>query len=237
MNALDIRAAAVTGRLLPVSLGLPRGSLIGLVGPNGAGKSTLLQVAAGILPASGQVVWQGRDLAKIPFIERARYAAWVPHGAHFEFGFSVRSVVSQGRYAHGDDEKGVDEALARLDLTALADRSVNHLSDGERARVLLARALVTEAPLQLWDEPLAALDPRHGLEVLRLARTLAAAGATVLFSLHDLRVAHGLDHVVVLRERALRAFGTPADILTPELLLDVFAVRAHTVPGLTLDLP
>ena len=237
MNALDIRAAAVTGRLLPVSLGLPRGSLIGLVGPNGAGKSTLLQVAAGILPASGQVAWQGRDLGKIPFLERARYAAWVPHGAHFEFGFSVRSVVSQGRYAHGDDEKGVDEALARLDLTGLADRSVNHLSDGERTRVLLARALVTEAPLQLWDEPLAALDPRHGLEVLRLARTLAAAGATVLFSLHDLRVAYGLDHVVVLRERALRACGTPADILTPELLLDVFAVRAHTVPGLTLVLP
>ncbi len=237
MNALDVSHAAVPGRLLPVSLALPRGCLVGLVGPNGAGKSTLLQIAAGILPASGQVSWQGRDLARIPFIERARYAAWVPHGAHFEFGFSVRSVVAQGRYAHGDDEQGVDEALARFDLGPLADRSVNHLSDGERARVLLARALVTGAPLQLWDEPLAALDPRHGLEVLRLARTLAAAGSTVVFSLHDLRVAHGLDRVVVMRDRELRAFGTPAEILTPELLLDVFAVRAQTVPGLTLELP
>jgi len=237
MNALDLSGVAVTGRLQPVTLGLPRGSLIGLVGPNGAGKSTLLQVAAGVLPTSGKISWQGRELRSIPVLERARCAAWVPHGAQFEFGFSVRSVVSQGRFAHGDDEKGVDEALARLDLTRLADRSVNHLSDGERARVLLARALVTEAPLQLWDEPLAALDPRHGLEVLRLARSLTEAGSTVLFSLHDLRVAHGLDRVVVLRDRELRACGAPAEILTPELFLDVFAVRAHTAPGLTLELP
>ncbi|MFI5356897.1 MAG: ABC transporter ATP-binding protein [Opitutales bacterium] len=237
MNALEVTHAAVAGRLQPVSLGLPCGSLVGLVGPNGAGKSTLLQVAAGILPAAGRVAWQGRDLAHIPFLERARCAAWVPHETHFEFGFSVRSVVSQGRFAHGDDERGVDEALAKLDLTRLAGRSVNQLSDGERTRVLLARALATEAPLQLWDEPLAALDPRHALEVLRLARRLTQAGATVLFSLHDLRLAHGLDHVVVMCERELRAFGPPAEILTPELLLDVFGVRAHTGPGLTLELP
>ena len=237
MNAVDLSDVAVNGRLEPLSLALPRGSLIGLVGPNGAGKSTLLQLAAGVLPCAGRVAWQGRDLSEIPFLERARCAAWVPHGVQFEFGFSVRSVVAQGRFAHGDDEKGVDAALARFDLARLADRSVNHLSGGEQTRVLLARELVTEAPLQFWDEPLAALDPRHGLEVLRLARTLAAAGSTVLFSLHDLRLAHALDQVVVLRDRQLRDFGPPAQILTPELFLDVFAVRAHTGPGLTLELP
>jgi iron complex transport system ATP-binding protein len=166
-----------------------------------------------------------------------RCAAWVPQEALFEFGFSVRSVVAQGRFANGDDGRGVDEALAALDLTGLAARPVNRLSGGERARVLLARALVTGAPLQLWDEPLAALDPRHALEVVVLARGLAGRGSTVVFSLHDLRVAHRLDLVAVLHERRLRAFGPPAEILSPSLLLEVFGVRAHEAPGLNLELP
>jgi iron complex transport system ATP-binding protein len=237
MNLLNVANAIVPGRLEGVTFALPRGKLVGLVGPNGSGKSTLLQVAAGILPPSEAIDWGGRRLAEIPMVERARWAAWVPQDAQFEFGFSVRSVVAQGRYAHGDDDRGVDAALASFNLTGLASRPVNHLSGGERARVLLARALATAAPLQLWDEPLAALDPRHGLEVLLLARELTRRDSTVFFSLHDLRAAHRLDLVAVLHERRLRAFGPPEEILTPSLLLDVFGVRARTEPGLILDLP
>lgn len=236
--ALAIRGATVPGRLHDVSLALAPGTLAGLVGPNGAGKSTLLQVAAGLLPSSGGVAWNGRALGEFTPLERGRRAAWVPQEARFEFGFSVRSVVAQGRFAHGDDERGVDAALARFDLTALADRPVNRLSGGERQRVSLARALVTDAPLQFWDEPLAPLDPRHGLEVLMLARELAKRrDATLLFSLHDLRVAHCLDVVAVLHEGRLRAFGPPAQVLTPELFAEVFGVRARTGEGLILELP
>jgi iron complex transport system ATP-binding protein len=146
-------------------------------------------------------------------------------------------VVGQARYAHGDDRNGVDEALRRLDLTALAERPVNQLSGGERHRVLLARALATEAPLQLWDEPLAALDARHALEVLVLADELKRAGRTVVLSLHDLRVAHRLDRVVVMQAGRLRAFGRPDEVLTPDLLREVFGVKARVAPGLTLELP
>lgn len=237
-DSLTLRDVVVPGRLRIGRLAFPRGALVGLVGPNGSGKSTLLQVAAGLLPASadGMVAWDGEDLARVPVIDRGRRATWVPQEAHFEFGFSVRSVVAQGRYAHGDDEAGVDAALARLELTSLAKRPVNELSGGERQRVLLARALATDAPLQLWDEPLAALDPRHGLEVLRLARELADRGGTVVFSLHDLRVAHCLDHVAVLHGGELRASGRPEAVLTPELLREVFRVRAEITPGLTLFL-
>jgi len=235
---LEIVAAAVQGRLREVDLRLPRGQLIGLVGPNGSGKSTLLQVAAGLLPSCGAVQWEGRPVEAIPVMERGRMAAWVPQDGRFEFGFSVRSVVAQGRYAHGDDEHGVEQALERLDLRSLAERPVNQLSGGERQRVLLARALATEAPLQLWDEPLAPLDVRHGLDVLMLARELAKKrGATVVISLHDLRVAHCLDAVVVLREGVLRAVGAPAEVLTAELVLDVFGVRSRQAPGLVLELP
>lgn len=237
MNTLDVIHATVDGRVSDVSVRLPSGTMAGLVGPNGSGKSTLLQVAAGLLPTRGEVRWGGRPLAAIPVLERGRRAAWVPQEARFEFGFSVRSVVAQGRFAHGDDEEGVDAALARFDLTALANRPVNRLSGGERQRVLLARALATRAPLQLWDEPLAPLDPRHALEVLMLGRELVKAGGTLLFSLHDLRVAHCLDIVVVLHHGRLRAAGKPEDVLTPELLHEVFGVRARTAPGLSIELP
>ena len=238
MNALTLENVSVAGRLTDVSLELPGGALVGLVGPNGSGKSTLLQAAAGLLPVSaGEVSWAGQVVGKIAIMERARRVAWVPQEARFEFGFPVRAVVQQGRYAHGDDEAGVEAALWRFDLDGLAERPVNQLSGGERQRVMLARALVTEAPVQLWDEPLAPLDPRHGLEVLMLADELKRGGKTVVMSLHDLRVAHCLDIVVVLDGGRLRAVGKPADVLTAELLREVFGVRARMGEGLILELP
>jgi iron complex transport system ATP-binding protein len=236
MNALTADHLTVPGRLRDVSLQLGPGRFIGLVGPNGSGKSTLLQALAGLLPVTGDVRWSGRPLGDISIFDRGRQLAWVPQEAQFEFGFSVRSVVAQGRYAHGDDGAGVDAALACMDLTALADRPVNRLSGGERHRVLLARALATDAPIQIWDEPLAALDARHALKTLELAHERRSAGGTLVLSLHDLRLAHCLDEVVVLHEGALAAHGAPADVLTPALLYEVFGVRARQEPGLTLFL-
>lgn len=236
MNALEIVDATVPGRLEQLSLAVPAGTLVGLVGPNGAGKSTLLNVASGLL-SGGVVRWAGRALTDIPMLERGRCAAWVPQEARFEFGFSVRAVVAQGRFAHGDDGEGVEEALRRLDLLALADRPVNRLSGGERQRVLLARALVTGAPLQLWDEPLASLDPRHALEVLLLARELTQRGSTVLLSLHDLRIAQRLDSLVVLQKGRLQASGAPDVVLSPALALDVFGVKLRMAEGMILELP
>jgi iron complex transport system ATP-binding protein len=237
-DSLTLDAIDVPGRLRMSRLALPRGAMIGLVGPNGAGKSTLLQVAAGLLSAGpgGSVAWDGEPLERISILDRGRRAAWLPQEAHFEFGFTVRTVVGQGRFAHGDDEAGVEEALARFDLARIAERPVNRLSGGERHRVLLARAWATGAALHLWDEPLAALDPRHALETLMLGRELTRAGRTLFFSLHDLRVAHCLDVVVVLHEGRLRAAGAPEAVLTPELLREVFGVEARVEPGLTLFL-
>ena len=237
MNALTLENVSVPGRLHPLSLSIEAGKRVGLLGPNGSGKSTLLAAAAGLLPCAGSVRWGGRALDEIPVIERGRRTAWVPQETHFEFGFTVRSVVAQGRYAHGDDEADLAETLARFDLAAISERPVNRLSGGERQRVLLARAYATGAALHLWDEPLSALDPKHGLETLRLAREMTAGGRTLVFSLHDLRAAHGLDLVVVLHGGRLRAMGPPETVLTPELLHEVFGVAARREPGLSLFLP
>lgn len=235
--AIQLRSLTVSGRLHDVSLDLAPGRLIGLIGPNGSGKSTLLEALCGLLPADGEISWVGRKLADIPFFERARMLAWVPQEARFAFGFSVRAVVAQGRYAHGDDDHGVEDALAAMDLGPLADRAVNRLSGGESHRVLLARALATGAPVQVWDEVLAALDVRHALQTLRHATRLRDNGGTVVLSLHDLRLAHCLDEVVVLHDGRLAAHGPPDEVLTEELFRDVFGVTSRIAPGVVLELP
>lgn len=235
--ALQAAGLSVPGRLEALSLDLGPGELVALVGPNGAGKSTLIQALAGLLPADGTVHWNGEPLARMPVSERGRLLAWVGQEAQFEFAFPVREVVAQGRYAWGDDLSGVAEALQELDLLHLADRAATRLSGGERHRVGLARALATGAPIQLWDEPVAQLDVRHALEVMRLARHLADVGGTVLVSLHDLRAAYRFDRVLVLDKGRLVGNGLPHEVLTAPLLREVFRVKATFVESLVPELP
>ncbi len=235
--ALRAAGLGVEGRLEGVSFELPEGCLAAVVGPNGAGKSTLLQALAGLIPAQGEVAWQGEALSKISPLDRGRRLAWVPQELRAEFGFTVREVVAMGRFAHGDDDHGVEAVLARLDLGALARRPVTRLSGGERQRAFLARALATGAPLQLWDEPLSQLDVRHQLELLELAAGLSRAGGAVLLSVHDLRVAHCMDRVLMLDRGRLVAAGAPEEVLTPPRIREVFGVRSRLGESLVLDLP
>jgi iron complex transport system ATP-binding protein len=235
--ALHAASLTVPGRLKAVSLDLGPGELVAVVGPNGAGKSTLMQALAGLLPAEGIIQWNGQALSNIPMAERGRRLAWVSQEALFEFAFPVREVVAQGRYAWGDDVTGVAEALAELDLTHLADRPATRLSGGERHRVSLARALATQAPIQLWDEPVAQLDVRHALEVLRLARRLTTTGNTIVVSLHDLRAAYRFDRVLVLDQGRLVGNGGPHQVLTAPLIRQVFRVEATFVESLVPELP
>ncbi len=235
--ALEAEGLTLGTRLREVSVALEPGRMVAVVGPNGAGKSTLLQVLAGLLHARGRIRWQGRDLARIPFLERGRTLSWLGQESHAEFAFPVREVVAQGRHAWGDDGRGVEAALEALDILHLEARPITELSGGERRRVFLARALATGAPLQLWDEPAANLDVRHALEVLRLGRGLASAGSTLLVSLHDLRTAFRFDDVMVLDQGRLVGFGPPEAILTPELIAAVFRVMAAPAQGLALELP
>ena len=212
------------------------GGLIGVIGPNGAGKSTLARAMLGLLPiASGGVTIDGTSLATIPRPVLARTLAYLPQGQTLHWPLSVERLVALGRLPHlapfsrisDADTAAIERAMTLADIHALRHRDATELSGGERARVLLARALAVEAPVLIADEPLASLDPGHQLEVMELLRVQAAAGALVIAVLHDLTMAARFcDRLLLLDEGRLVAEGSPATVLTAERLGQVYGIDA-----------
>jgi iron complex transport system ATP-binding protein len=220
------------------SLALRGGELAVLVGPNGAGKTTLLRALAGLIPADGAIELGGEPLASLKARERARRIAYLPQGHVFHWPMSVAAIVMLGREPHADpfsgnsaeDRAAVARALAITETEGFADRAVTTLSGGERARVALARALATQAPVLLADEPTASLDPRHQLVVMELLRQAAHAGSAILATTHDLTLAARFaDRVIVMHQGRLVAEGLPGDALNAQRLADVFGVEAQIV--------
>jgi iron complex transport system ATP-binding protein len=214
-----------------------------IVGPNGSGKTTLLRHLAGLdSPAAGQVELDGTPLGGFAAVVRARRIAYLPQGASAYWPLLGRDLVALGRLPHGAnlerplaawDSEAVDRALQRVDGLAFADRTIDTLSQGERARVMLARALATEADILLADEPVASLDPAYALDTMAVLRAEAARGGCVVVSLHDLGLAARFaDRVVVLANGRVTAEGRPAEALRPEIIDEVYGVGFRTI---TLD--
>jgi iron complex transport system ATP-binding protein len=221
-----------------VDVTLHAGELVALVGPNGAGKTTLIRALAGLLPADGEIVLGGRRLPAMSNRERARAVAYLPQGHVFHWPMQVAAIVALGRHPHMDpfstpspqDRAAVRQAMERTAITLFAQRSVTTLSGGERARVALARALATEAPVLLADEPTASLDPRHQLIVMELLRHAAHDGGAVLAILHDLTLAARFaDRVLVMDGGRIVADGAPAEALSPDRVAQVFGVETMSV--------
>ncbi|MFD5509622.1 ABC transporter ATP-binding protein [Streptomyces sp. NPDC127051] len=210
------------------------GETVGVVGPNGSGKTTLLRCVYGTLrPTAGRVLLDGADAAGLGAKDRARRVAVVPQDAAGTFGLTVREVVAMGRSPHKrfweqdgpDDVRRVAEALETVGAGSLAGRRYDGLSGGERQRALVARALVQEPGLLALDEPTNHLDIRYQLEILALVRTLPA---TALLVLHDLNLAASYcDRLYVLAGGRVAASGTPSQVLTEDLLAEVYGVRTR----------
>lgn len=238
LSAKDIRAGYDGADVLRgISFDLHAGEVLGVIGPNGCGKSTLLRALTGLLPLrSGRVTMGGRDLDSIGPRERATICAVQPQTEVPAFDIDVRSLVLLGRHARRPwlglpgpgDAKAVDEALAWADLGNLAETSVRRLSAGGWQRALLARALAQETPLLMLDEPVAHLDPGHRHQVHVLLRELARnRGKAILCVSHDLNLAAEFsDRLMVVRHGAVRALGTPDEILRDEMLQEVFGCAA-----------
>lgn len=226
--------------LSQVSCRLAPGRVTGLVGPNGAGKSTLLRTLAGLLaPDAGRVTLDGEAITALDRGRLARAAAFLPQERIVHWPLSVRAVVSLGRLPHrgtatgsaAENARTVAAAMAMTDVAHLAQRSIGALSGGERARVLLARALAQAAPVILADEPTAGLDPAHAVDVFAHLRRLAADGRTIAVALHDLTLATRFCHdVVVLTGGRVLAQGACDRVMTPDCLSQAFGIAMTVAP-------
>jgi iron complex transport system ATP-binding protein len=223
-----------------VDLSISAGQVTAVVGPNGAGKSTLLSCLAGLRsPSSGTVTLDGAALAEIRPLDCARRIAFLPQTPEIAWAVEARTLIELGRIpfvgARGQteaDRLAVDRAMRAADVEAFEHRIVHSLSGGERARVLIARALAGEPEWLLADEPLTGLDPAHQIDAAALVRTLANAGVGVVLTLHDLSLALRMaDRIVVLAQGGVLADGPPATALTPEILKTAYGVEATLTQG------
>ncbi len=214
------------------------GETVALVGPNAAGKSTLLRALAGLLPATGSVTLDGRELIGLPLAERARLVSYMPQALPEGVALTVLETVIGALQASptGERTASSEEAAARavkvlerIGIAHLAMEPIDRLSGGQRQLCGLAQALVRSPRLLLLDEPTSALDLAFALRVLKLVRALAEEDSmTAILVLHDLQAAaKAADRVVVLAHGDVAAEGPPGEAITPGLLADVWQVSAR----------
>jgi iron complex transport system ATP-binding protein len=212
-----------------LTLEVPPGQLTAVVGPNGSGKSTLLRGMSRLLtPQSGQVLLDGKDIHQLPARELARKLGVLPQGPVTPEGITAAELVSRGRHPHrglfgrltADDDAAITEALQAVEL----------LSGGQRQRVWIAMVLAQGTQHLLLDEPTTYLDLAHAVDVMNVVHAAAASGRTVVAVLHDLTLAaQYADHLVVMGSGKIAAEGAPVDVLTEDLLDEVFGLKATVV--------
>ena len=232
---LDTLSVRLGGRLAldRVSLAVAPGEVLGIIGANGGGKTTLLRAALGLTAlVGGEARLAGRLVSRLSLPERARLAAYLPQDRDVAWNLPAWRLVALGlpRLGATRAREVAMAALAGLGVAGLADRGVLDMSGGERARVLLARMIVTGAPLLIADEPAAGLDPDAQFLVLELLRAQAVRGAAVVVSLHDLTLAaRGCDRLAVLASGRLVALGSPVQALSPAILKSAFGLDGELI--------
>lgn len=223
-----------------LDLDVVTGTVTAVIGPNGCGKSTLLRALGRLLkPRSGQVLLDGKRIDKIPTKEVAKILGVLPQSPTAPEGLTVADLVARGRHPHqawyrqwsSDDEEVVAQALEWTGIADLAERPVDELSGGQRQRAWISMALAQGTDLLLLDEPTTFLDLAHQVDVLELVRRLhREAGRTVVMVLHDLNLAaRYADRLVAMCEGRIVAQGAPGDVITEEMLAEVFGLAARVI--------
>ena len=231
---IAVRFGRVT-LLQGVDFAMRAGEMVGLIGPNGSGKTTLLRILANLrAPDGGRVHYAGRSAAEIGQRELARQIAYLAQGGNVHWQMRVDTLVALGRLPlrrpfqglDDADRDAIERAMVAADVTAFRLRTMGEVSGGERMRILLARALAVEASMLLADEPIAALDPSHQLQVMTLLRATAHQGRGVIVVLHDLALAARFcDRLVLLAHGGILAEGSPMQVLTDGHVADAYGVE------------
>ncbi|MFD6883741.1 MULTISPECIES: ATP-binding cassette domain-containing protein [unclassified Rhodococcus (in: high G+C Gram-positive bacteria)] len=223
-----------------LDLEIPTGVITTIIGPNGCGKSTLLRSLSRLLkPRTGQILLDGRNITTMRTRDVARVLGMLPQAPLAPEGLTVADLVARGRHPHqswlrqwsSDDEGEVAAALDRTGIADLADRPVDELSGGQRQRAWISMALAQGTDILLLDEPTTYLDLAHSVEVLDLVDRLhSELGRTVVMVLHDLNLAvRYSDHLVVMKDGRIVRSGPPSEVISAELLAEVFDLDASVI--------
>jgi len=219
-----------------ICLGIRKGEIVTLIGPNGSGKSTILKtITRQLEKLGGNVTFAEKDLYKLPFKELAKKMAVVLTERVRPELMTCYDVVATGRYPYtgymgilsGKDEQKVYESLETVHAEELAERPFDAISDGQRQRILLARAICQEPELIVLDEPTSFLDIKYKLELLSILRNMAKKkGITVIMSLHEIDLAQKIsDKIICVRGDTIRWYGEPEKIFKEDIIRELYEMH------------
>ena len=218
-----------------IEIGISKGEIVTLIGPNGAGKSTILKsISRQLAMISGRVEFDGKELREYSFRDLSCKMAVVLTDRLKPELMTCHDIVATGRYPYTGrlgilsrkDEEKVEAAMRAVQAEEIGNRDFNAISDGQRQRVLLARAICQEPDVLLLDEPTSFLDIRHKLELLSILRKMAKAEhLTVILSLHEIDLAMKLsDRILCVKGDRLFREGTPEEIFTEETIRELYGI-------------
>lgn len=219
-----------------VNLEVSAGEIVTLIGANGSGKSTLLKtLSAQLPPLSGKIFLLEKNLAALKEKEIAPHISLVMTERIKSGSMTCREVVATGRYPYtnalgvlsSSDEKKVDDAISLVNANEISDSKFSEISDGQRQRIMLARAICQDTELVILDEPTSFLDLRYKIDLMRIIKKLAKVqGKAILMSLHELDLAKSIsDKIVCLANGKVLKTGTPSQIFQGNFIQKLFGLK------------
>lgn len=217
-----------------VNVEINRGEIVTIIGANGAGKSTVLKTIAGLLPAiDGNILFDGKNLNDISSKEKARKLSVLLTDKINSDYMTCYDVIATGRYAYtnglgmlsDDDRKAIDEAISEINIKEIQDKLFDKLSDGQKQRVMLARAICQKPEMIILDEPTSFLDIGYKIEIMSMLQKLVKNNITVLMTMHDLDIVKKVsDKIISIKDGKIDKIGMPDEIMNDDYLCELFGV-------------